>query len=622
MLKILPRLKFLLSFCHFSVSRSGLKCTIPEHADHPQQKAVFLFTIPEHADHFVILCNPLLSSGFRVMLTTRFKDLFYIYCQVQIKLGNNMAGKTSNMSVIKEVLRQHFEKKTPKLRIARNLGVSRNTVKKYIHLALADVLDYKSLIQLDTPVLEHRLLAGTPAYTEKRYDSFKEEIPYYLNELEDKHVTLRILWEEYIARNPEGYKYSQFCYHITQAKKKKPSVVTILTDKFIPGEKLFVDFAGDPMYYVDHTSGELIKCQIFIACLPYSDYTFAIAVPSQCQEDFMFALVQCFKALGGVPEILVTDNLKAAVIKPSYNHAPVLNALMAEVGLHYNCSIIPTKPYSPTHKAKVESQVRIIYNRVYASLRKRTFFSIYELNTAIAEKVLKHNQTRMQDRTYSREEHFISHERKHLQVLPENDFQITYQAKLKVQNNCCIKLVRDKHYYSVPFQYVGQTVLVEYTRTLVKVFLKGKGTLIATHLRDYKMGGYTTCDKHLASNSLAMLNRTAALYVERSYKKSPLLGELIDKMLSQPNTPAEFYYKTCDALLHMENKDQAAYNYALQMASEHHIFSYVKIKSIYKTAVASKEHMYDYEDDILIPNNTENLRGQSYYSNENINSYE
>lgn len=614
MLHPLSKFLYQVTFYYFKVVEWSFFMWILEHADPLAKKRGFWVIILEHVDPLNVSLVSFVSKGFLSMLTPWFVDFFYLYLQVRIKIEGTMAGKPSNMSVIKEVLRQYFVCNTPKKQIASHLGISKNTVKKYIHLAQEDTLEYAELITLDDPILENRLLAGSPAYTDGKYHDFKTEIDYYVGEFAHKHVTLKVLWEEYIGRHPNGYSYSQFCHHISQAREKKPSVVTILTDKFIPGEKLFVDFAGDPMYYVDHSTGEMIKCQIFIACLPYSDFTFAMAVPSQCQEDFMYALIQCFNALGGVPQILVTDNLKAAVIKASYRHSPTLNALMAQVGLHYNCTVIPTKPYSPTHKAKVEGQVRIIYNRVYAKLRKQTFFSIHELNRAIAEKVLAHNQTRMRDKGYTREEQFLSKESRCLLPLPDKDFDIKYTARLKVQNNCCVKLARDSHYYSVPFQYVGQQVIVEYTRTLVKIFLKGKGTLLATHPRDMCKGGYTVCDEHLASNSLAMINRTSATYIERAYKRSPLLGDLIDKMFKQPSTPAEFWYKRCEELLHMEKSNVTAYNFAMKVACEHEIYSPKRIKAIYANATAAQEVLYDYEDDNLVPTTRENLRGQSYYT--------
>lgn len=524
-----------------------------------------------------------------------------------------MAGKICNMSIIKEVLRQYHVAHIGKKAIANNLGISKNTVKKYIISAEQDSLSYKELIKLDDPVLQNRFNAGNPAYTDKRFDPFKEELDYYIKQLSNPHQTKLNLWEDYIQKNPEGYQYTQFCYHINQVLMKKPSITTILTDKYIPGEKIFVDFTGDTLYYIDRSLNKRIKCQVFVACLPFSNYSFAIAVHSQCQEDFIYALTRCFRALGGVPEVLVPDNLKAAVIKPSYKHSPTLNSLLSQVALHYNITIIPTKPYSPTHKALVEDLVKITYNRVFASIEQRTFFSLQELNHAIFTLLHKHNQKRMTDKPYSREEFFLSKERSTLQDLPDRDFDIKYTAKLKIREDCCIKLFPDMHYYSVPYKYVGRQVIVEYTQTIVKIFLKGKGDLIATHMRDKTMGEKTIQENHFAPNSSAIRNRTQVTYIEKAYEQSPLLGELVEQLFNESTVPAAFHYEQCERLLHLDKSDMAAYNFALKNAYIHGVHNVNRIINIYNYAKETQTYRNNESNTKLIPPTKGNYRGKSYY---------
>jgi len=144
---------------------------------------------------------------------------------------------------------------------------------------------------------------------------------------------------------------------------------------------------------------------VFVACLPYSDYCFALAVPSQKLEDFIYALGCCLKDLGGVPQTLVPDNLKSAVIKAN-PYEPELNRALEDFANHYGTSVTPARPRKPQDKGLVENQVKLIYSRVYAKLRKLTFFDLPSLNKAIAQKVREHNQTRMQQKDYCREEKF------------------------------------------------------------------------------------------------------------------------------------------------------------------------------------------------------------------------
>jgi transposase len=197
-----------------------------------------------------------------------------------------MAGKVKSMSTIKQLLHLHLQGRKIKP-IASILEMSKNTVKAYLKKVDADPLGIKSLLALDDLVLEARFHAGSPAYKDDRFDELKTQMDYYAKELSEVGVTRYLLWEEYSAQTINPYSYSQFCYHLQQhLLKLNPSMV--LTHK--PAEKLFIDFAGKKLSYVDAKTGEQIECQVFIACLPYSDYCFAMAVRSQKVGDFIHAL--------------------------------------------------------------------------------------------------------------------------------------------------------------------------------------------------------------------------------------------------------------------------------------------------------------------------------------------
>ena len=178
-----------------------------------------------------------------------------------------------------------------------------------------------------------------------------------------------LLWEEYRQDYPQGYGHTQFSFHLSQQLvARKPSMVLQHT----AGEKLFIDFAGAKLSYIDIETGQLIYCQIFVACLPYSDYSFALAVKSQCVEDFLYALGCCLRELGGVPKLLVPDNLKSAIVKASI-YEPDVNHALEDFANHYSTTVIPARARKPKDKALVENQVKMIYTRVYAKLRNQQF---------------------------------------------------------------------------------------------------------------------------------------------------------------------------------------------------------------------------------------------------------
>ncbi len=391
-----------------------------------------------------------------------------------------MAGTTKSMSQIKQVLQLKQAGKGTKT-IVRELNMNRNTVRSYLRRAELLSEDIPALLQLDDPVLEARFHAGNPAYLDMRFEDLKTRLDKIVKDLgnKHKHLTKRLLWEEYIQEYPQGYKYSQFCYHIQQHQHAvHPSMV--LSHQV--GEKLFVDFAGDKLSYVDIQSGEVISCQVFVGCLAYSDYSFTMAVPSQSIEDFTYALMCCLNHIGGVPTMVVSDNLKASVIKAS-RYEPQINRVLEDMGNHYGFAVIPTRVARPRDKALVENQVRLIYNRVYAKLRNIEFHSLGVLNQAIYTKNREHTQTRMQQHPFSREERFLADEKQHLKPLPETSFELKYYKTLKVAKNNHIYLAGDKHYYNVPYAFTGSMVDVIYTRTMVRIYAKGKDSHTYTKLQ-------------------------------------------------------------------------------------------------------------------------------------------
>lgn len=241
-----------------------------------------------------------------------------------------MAGKCKEMNKIKQALRLHLDGDSNRS-IGRKLDLYKGTVNKYITLAESCGIPIPALLAMEEPEIERVLTGGSPAYSDGRFQDLKERLPYIASELERKHMTMYLLWREYRTGNPDGYGYTQFCYHVNQyTEAQKPSFV--LSPDREGGQYLFVDFAGDTMSYVDIETGEEVKCQVFVATLPASDYGFAMAVPSQKVDDFLYATECCLRHIGGVPKIIVTDNLKSAVVKAD-RYEPEVNRSMEDLSL-------------------------------------------------------------------------------------------------------------------------------------------------------------------------------------------------------------------------------------------------------------------------------------------------
>ncbi|MGH2622879.1 MAG: IS21 family transposase, partial [Sphingobacterium sp.] len=357
------------------------------------------------------------------------------------------------MSQIKQLIRLYQGGSGIKT-IARILGMSKNTVKSYLKKMADGGFNTGELLKQDDPLLERSFHSGNPAYKADKFEYLKSRLDYYEKELRRTGVTKLLLWREYIENDPTGYSYPQFTYHLRQQLvSRKGSMVM----EHSPGDKLYIDFSGKKLHYIDRTTGELVACEVFVACLPFSDYGFAIAVPSQQTPDFLYALSRCLEVIGGVPNAIVPDNLKAAVIKAD-KYEPILNQSMEDFANHYGTVVVPARAGRPKDKSLVENQVKMIYTRVR--------------------------------------------------------FELKYYTELKVGNNGHIYLQRNKHFYSVPFTYIGIKVKIIYTRSMISIYCQGKQ--IATHIRSYKENAYTTLAAHLKSEHQAYKKRSHENYLARA----------------------------------------------------------------------------------------------------------
>ena len=572
----------------------------------------FRSRIPEDIRSF-LNCNALSAYVFR-SISVHFSMVLRYLGKTNTKPEITMAGKPISMSDFKQAILLKKQGVSNR-RIADQLGINKETVNNKFAFIKSRGLSLDELLKLDDPELEKVFHGGHSAVTDKRHEQFLSQLDYFREQLKDPHVTRYLLWEEYIKVNPDGYRKSQFFHHLSQ-NLKVAKVTTVMSDLYVPGQMLMIDYAGDTLPVVDAATGEVTDVQVFVATMPFSDYAFAYAVPSQKVEDFIYALRMCLEHLGGVPQIVKLDNLKAGVIK-YHRHEPEINKALQDMGNHYHFVAQPCRPRKPTDKALVESCVRRIYNRVYAKLRKMTFFSIEELNEALAKAVLEHNQTRMQRRPYSRQECFVASEKDELQPLPSTPFELIYTAQVKVQMNCHVLLSADNHYYSVSHVHVGKTAILRYTRSIVKIYIDN--TLAATHRRSFdRFNPYVTDESHLASNSVWIRNRNIDTYRRRASAISPELEKYVSAVFEDGISrgfAVECRYNTCNGILANARKYPLhVIAQACTAARQRQVFSSkgfsMILESMNSLDVASRSHGTDNPS----PSDGENLRGKKIFA--------
>lgn len=398
-----------------------------------------------------------------------------------------MAQKPIGMEQLKQVL-QLCSDGIPIREIARRVGISRNSVRKYLARLnaientsdqdLADKAYSNDLIELEAErlrqVTAHFSTAGA--------------------ELSKTGVTRQLLWQEYLFQHPDGYSYSRYCHHLNQYLKNRDLSMHL---EYEAADMIMIDFAGKKMHYIDQFTGEQNPCEVFVAILPFSGLIYCQAVHSQQTADFMHSINAMLKFYGGSPSTILCDNLKTAVTRPD-RYEPVFTDICQQLSEHYNTTFSATRPYSPRDKAMVERAVNIVYNHIYGPLRNRDFTSLQSLNVAIQEQLVLLNDKPYKNTPYSRKYFFEQQERPLLKALPSEPYSIKKVVTLTVQRNYHVQLTEDHRYFSVPYQYVGKKVKVLYDAKTVEVY--HGFDRIAVHPRKNISKAYTTLAEHMPPN--------------------------------------------------------------------------------------------------------------------------
>lgn len=400
-----------------------------------------------------------------------------------------MPKKRTSMTNIKEVLRLKYECNLSTRQVASCTKVSRSTI--------SEILSRFELSEMSWPLPKNcsDTELSKALYRDKspRNSKVMPDFSQCFVELKRKGMTKHLLWEEYVVEHQErAYRYSQFCEHYTRwLSSQKRS----MRQSHLAGDKLFIDYCGPTIPVVNPETGEVRNAQIFVATLGASNYTYVEACESQKLEHWLEAHANAFEHFGGVPALLVPDNLKAAVTKTD-RYEPKLNDSYRKLAHHYRTAVMPARPYKPKDKAKAENAVLIVERWVMMRLRHRTFHTFNELNLSIRELMDSLNQRQMKQLGASRKELFDSVDKPALKPLPVQRYLYTELKRAKVGPDYHIEY--RKHYYSVPHQLVGQHVELEATSRLIQIY--HQGNLVSQHPASKKEHGLSTYPEHMPGN--------------------------------------------------------------------------------------------------------------------------
>lgn len=512
-----------------------------------------------------------------------------------------MAAKTIKMEQVKLILKLQQNGYSTK-GIARQLGLSRNTVRKYL-----------SKLQVDSPGdLKKETLAGivynndTIPIRSERQSKLLDHFICAEAELKRPGVTRQLLWQEYKEACQDGYNYSQYCYHFSEYLRHKEVVMHL---EHQAGEAMMIDFAGKKLSYINPSTGELIACQVFVSVLPYSGLIYCRAVATQNTLDFVDCINGMLRYYGGVTQTILCDNLKTAVSRPS-RYEPVFTEACYQLSEHYSTCFSAARPYKPKDKAMVEKAVNIVYNHIYGPLRNHTFYSLQELNHAISEWLEKLNTKSYKGSNYSRRDLFEQHEKILLKELPSESFSLKKVIQATVQRNYHIQLSENKHYYSAPYTYAGKKVKVLYDNASVEIYYEQ--TRIAVHQRNAIGKAYHTIHEHMPANhqkSIEVRGWTKDDLLQKALHIGASTHLVAEHILSSSIYPQQ-NFKSCHGVLMLQKKyDVHRLEAACKRALSGTRINYMMICNILEKGLDKQTDLFD---STPLPHH-DNIRGPEQY---------
>lgn len=514
-----------------------------------------------------------------------------------------MPAKRLSMRKIKEVLRlKHTGFSNRK--IAQVCAISRPSVAEYIRRAKVAHLDWPLPDSLPDTEIEQRLFPPqpSPSTNSTRPTPDWQEIH---TELRRKGVTIDLLWQEYKEANPHGFQYSWFCLHY---RKWAGKIDLVMRQEHRVGEKLFVDYAGHTVEVIDKETGEITNAQIFVAVLGASNYTYAEATYSQSLPDWIGSHIRAFNFLGGVPEVVVPDNLKSGVTK-TCRYEPDLNPTYQDMANHYDVAVVPARVRKPQDKAKAENGVLVVERWILAKLRNHRFFSLVDLNKAISKLLIDLNKRSFQKLDGCRLSHFKAMDQPALRPLPHAPYEFAEWKKARVNVDYHVEVQR--HYYSVPYSLVKKQLDVRMTSSIIECFHKGKR--VASHRRNHLQGRHTTIRDHMPPKHRKYAKWTPERFISWGNRIGPHTGKLVTVILARRRHP-EQAFRTLFGIFRLDKSYPGRLEGACHRAMHIGATSYRSLESILKNGLDKNPIPKPQSQHIQVQHG--NIRGADYYQHQ------
>lgn len=510
------------------------------------------------------------------------------------------------MPNIRKLLRLRYDVGLSLDKIAKTTPLSKGTVVNYLRLAQQAGLTWPLPEEMDDQALEKKLYPQPVGHSSELEPL---DFPTIEKELRQKGVTLALLHEEY--QQTQGplftYKYSAFCEKYRQWKKVQ---CLVMRQNHKAGDKGFVDYSGSRVPIYTMGSEEIRWAEIFVMTLGASSKTYAEATWTQKLHDWISSHIRAYEYFGGVPALTVPDCLKSAVSTADW-YISQNNATYEEMAAHYGTVVLAARPRKPRDKAKVEAAVLLVQRWILARLRKRTFYSLAELNKAIQELLIALNDKPFKKMPGSRQELFEELDKPALKPLPAKRYEFaTWKKGFKV-HSLDYHIQVDSHLYSVPYTLVGKRVDVRLTASTVEILYKNKR--VCSHVRFHEKGRkYSTHKDHMPKSHQKHLDWSPERFKSWASQIGQKTFDVVTHVLENRPHP-EHGFRSCMGLLSLAKKyDAKRLEAACARAMTLRTPNYQSVKSILKTGLDRQPPPQLRDTHFSLPLHP-NVRGAEYF---------
>lgn len=512
-----------------------------------------------------------------------------------------MPNKSIRMSKVRQIIKL-YSQGIGKKKIGLRLGMSKNTVKLYIEQYYKLKRTANELYALTDFDLNKLFHPPEEVFLNERLKHLYEFFPVMEKQLRRRGMTVARQFKEFKKVHPESYGETSFYFHYNKWRKKVNPTMHI---EHKVGDMIYVDFAGATLPYVDPDTGEIKKAQVFVAILGWSQYAYVEAMQNQTIEEFIAGCENALRYFKGVPLAIVPDNLKSAIIKAS-KYEPVINENFKAFADHYGIAILPARSRKPQDKSLVESMVKHSYKEIYTNLPENKIMPLSELNEQIRTHLTALNDAALTGKECSRTDQWMM-ELPSLHPLPEKYYEMRKVKQLTVMKNGHVYLGEDQHYYSVPYELIGKKIKMQYSRSVVELYLDYE--LVATHKRLRSPHNYSTIPAHMPAQHQYVMEWSPTFFLTKAKEIDPVVEFFIQQVLLKKQHPQQAY-KSCMGIISFAKRvGEQRLIKACARAHQIGYYNYRIIEEILKNNL-------DKQDEDVQPTQMpahENIRGRDYY---------